>query len=451
MFDLVRWGTILLTEKHEVKNQELYDKLRNLVVKAFTLLHEKQKSGSEFEFTTIVEGGLVIGEKGELNVFPEGRRCRRKPDFLLFISQHRDELEQLPEWKAAIECLLRDSVIRRQLTGQRVSPFGGFRLDVLNLLGRVVNMSIDEEKPFRFVSELSDGVYDEVESHFYCDSVVRKSFCPLLGFSSEVEEICLDKEVKIRRVSNDEILDLWNNSVWFRALVEDNRMSFSIHAPLQYLLEMSVEARKTAPGEKVKVPSATTVFDKVVSALRLFKEGWVSYPFTFERQVSRLAPGTSYGRSGSLPSIPMRSYELKRNEVENFKTFYTEIEEKLDHPRIALTRFNQTYRRERLAPQIYEDRIIDYCIAFESLFCSEDTRQKGEIISTRASMLLGKDNRERKEIGDCLRRAYQVRNDIVHGSLPIRDSMRKRNANDDVGTFVQKVESYLRLCIKRLI
>lgn len=438
-----------MTEKHEVKNQELHDRLRDLVVKAFTLLAEKQESGSEFEFITIVEGGLVIGGKGELNVFPEGRECRRKPDFALFIFQYRDELEQLPEWKAAVECLSRDSVIHRQLTGQLVSPFGGVRLDLLNLLGCIVNMSIDEEKPFRFTLEVFDAVYEEVERYFYGDSVVRKSICPLLGFSCEVEEIFLDKEVKIRRISTDEILDLWNHSVWFRALVE-GEMAFSIHAPLQYLIELSVEARKTAPTEKVEVPSATTVFDKVVSALRLFKEGWVSYPFILERQVSRLAPSTSYGRSGSLPSIPMCSYLLEKEEVENFKTFYTEIEGKLDHSRIAHARFNQTYRRERLAPQIYEDRIIDYCIAFESLFCGEDTRQKGEIISVGASMLLGKDNRDRKGIGDCLRKAYQVRNDIVHASLSVRDSMRKRKVDDDVGTFVQEIENYLRLCIKRL-
>jgi len=182
-------GTVLLTGKHEVKNQELYGKLRDLVVKAFALLHEKQKSGSEFEFITIVEGGLAIGEKMNLTVFPEGRRCRRKPDFALFIFQHRDELEQIPEWEAAIECLSRDNVIHRQLAGQLVSPFGGFRLDVLNLLGRIVNMSIDEKKPFCFVPKVFDAVYDEVERHFYCDSVVRKSFCPLLGFNCEVEEI----------------------------------------------------------------------------------------------------------------------------------------------------------------------------------------------------------------------------------------------------------------------
>ena len=438
-----------MTEKHEVKNKELYDKLQDLVVKAFTLLHEKQKSGSEFKFTTIVEGGLVIGEKGKLIVFPEGSECRRKPDFALFIFHHRDELEQLPEWKAAIEYLSRDNVIRRQLSGELVSPFGGFRLDVPNLLRRIVNMSIDENKPFNFALKVFDAVYDEVERHFYCDSVVRKSFCPLLGFSSEVEEICLDKEIKIRRISNDEILDLWNHSAWFRALVEGNVMAFSIHAPLQYLIELSVEARKTAPTEKVKVPSATIVFDKVVSALRLFKEGWVSYPFIFERQISRLALGTYYGMSGSLPSIPPRSYNLKKEEVENFKMFYTEIKENLDHSRIALTRFNQTYRRENLSPQIYEDRIIDYCIAFESLFCSEDKRQKGEIISIGASMLLGKDNCEREEIRDYLRKAYRVRNKIVHASLSVPDSLNKENVGDDVGTFIQKIENYLRICIKK--
>jgi len=441
-----------LTEKHEFQNQELHDKLRDLVINALGLLQEKHKSGSKFEYTTVVEGGLVVSEDGSLIVFPEGRKCRTRPDFAIFTFKHRDELEQLYEWKAAIECLLKDRIISKQMKGELIPPFGGFTLNESNLLRGIINMSIDEKKPFRFSSERFESVYDDLEKYFYSDSVVRKSFCPLLGFSSEVEEICLGGGVKIRRISKDEILDLWNHSVWFKALVEGNESAFSIHKPLKYLIELSVEARKIRPGEKVEVRSANTVFDNVVSALRLFKEGWITYPFVLSKYVSRFPSGTSYGRSGALPSIPMHlSYELSKEKVENFKAFYQEIEGKLDHTRIALTRFNETYRRESVGERKHEDVLIDCCIAFESLFCSEDTRQKGEIISTGASMLLGKDNREREEIRDYLRKAYQVRNDIVHASLPISDSLRKRNVDDDLGEFVHNIEQYLRLCIKKLI
>lgn len=439
-----------MTERHEFQNQELHDKLRDLVINALGLLQEKHKSGSKLEYTTIVEGGLVVSEDGSLDVFPEGRKCRTRPDFAIFIFKHQDELEQLYEWKAATECLSKDRIITKQMKGELIPPFGGF---AFNLLRGIINMSIDEKKPFLFSLERFESVYDEMEKYFYSDSVVRKWFCPLLGFSSEVEEICLGGGVKIRRISKDEILDLWNHSEWFKALVEGNTMAFSIHVPLKYLIELSVEAQKIRPGEKVEVRSANTVFDNVVSALRLFKEGWITYPFVFSKYVSRFPSGTtSYGKSGVLPSIPMQlSYELAKEEVKNFKAFYQEIEGKLDHTRIALTRFNETYRREGVSERKHEDVLIDCCIAFESLFCRQDTRQKGEIISIGASMLLGKDNREREEIRDYLRKAYQVRNDIVHASLPISDSLRNRKVDDDLGKFVHKIEQYLRLCIVKLI
>ncbi|MCZ2808107.1 MAG: HEPN domain-containing protein [Candidatus Bathyarchaeota archaeon] len=144
------------------------------------------------------------------------------------------------------------------------------------------------------------------------------------------------------------------------------------------------------------------------------------------------------------------SYELTKDEAEDFKAFYKEKEGKLDDLKIALTRFNETYRREGIGERKYEDVFIDCCIAFESLFC-KDTRQKGEIIATGASMLLGKDNNEREDINNYLRKAYGVRNDIVHASLPISDSLKNRKIDDDLEIFISKVEDYLRLCIKKLI
>jgi len=440
-----------LSRKYEFQDQELHDKLRSLVIEAFALLQEKIRGGSKFEFRTIVEGGLVVSEKGNLTVFPEGRECRKIPDFALFTFRYRDELGQLSEWKTVIEYLSRNETIRKQLSGELVPPFGGFVLHEPDFLRRIINMCIDEKQTFCFDLEIFNSVYAEIEKYLYSDSVIRKSFAPLLGFSSELREIYLGKGVKIRRITKDEILDLWNNSPWFKALLEGNQMAFSIYTPLLYLIELTVEAQKKAPNEGVNVPFATMVFDKVVSALRLFKKGWISYPFIFEKNVSQLASGTSYGMSGNLPHIPMTlTYELTIDEAEDFKTFYKEIEAKLDNSKIALTRFNETYRREGVGERKHEDVFIDCCIAFESLFC-KDTRQKGEIIATGASMLLGKDHKEREDINNYLRKAYRVRNDIVHASLPISDALKKREIDDDLGTFISKVENYLRLCIRKLI
>lgn len=437
--------------EYKFQDKDLYDKLRALVIKAFVLLQEKNNDGSKIEIITSVEGGLVVHENGILTVFPEGRECQQKPDFSLFTFRYREELEQLREWKSVSEYISKNEMVRKQVRGELVPPFGGFIIHEPNFLRGTINMCIDEEHPFCFDLKIFNSVYDEIEKFFYSDIVIRKSFAPLLGFNSELEEICLGDGVKIRKIMKDEILDLWNNSPWFRPLVEGNRMSFSIHTPLLYLLELTVKAPKKAPNETVNVPNASLVFDKVITTLRLFKKGWIMYPFTIAKNVSQLASGTSYGKRGNLPSIPMQlSYDLTKDEAKDFKAFYKERGEKRNNLKIALTRFNETYRREGVGERKFEDVLIDCCIAFESLFC-KDTQQKGEIIAMGASMLLGKDNSERKEINNYLRKLYQVRNDIIHASLPISDSLKKRKIDDDLGTFISKIEDYLRLCIKNLM
>jgi hypothetical protein len=406
-----------LKEKRQFVNQEFHDKFKDLVIKAFTLLQEKHKCGNKFEYTTVVEGGLIVNENESLIVFPELRKCRRRPDLFQFIFKNQDELEQLYEWKTTIECMSRDEIISKQMRREQISPYGSLGFDEPNLLRLIISMSIDEKKIFLFNLDIFDSVYSELEKYFYSNNVVNLSFSPLLGFNSDLNEILLGRGIKIRKILKDEILDLWDNSGWFRALVEQNNMAFSIHSPLRYLIEVSIEHPKIAFNEKVSFLSAEKVIENVLLALRLYKEGWIACPFVYSRFISRLPSPVTYGMSGSLVSIPMNcSYELKKEEVEDFTKFYREIEGKLDYSRIALNRFNQAYRRENLAPQIYEDRIIDYCVAFEALFCKEDTEQKGEIISTGASMLIGKDNHEREEIGNYLRKAYRVRNDIVHAS-----------------------------------
>lgn len=444
-------GKNLLKENWYFKNQELHDKFRDLVIKAFALLQEKHKCGMKFDYTTIVEGGLVVGDES-LIVFPEGSKCKRKPDISIFIFKNRDGLEQLSEWRATIDCLLRDKTISKQVKGELTTPFGSFGLDALHLLRRVIYMSIEEKKLFLFNSDRFDSVYSELEKYYYSNNVVRTSFSPLLGFNSKINEILLSEGVKIRRILKDEIIYLWNNSIWFRALVEQNNVAFSNSSPLRFLLEVSIKYPKITPNEKVSLQSAEKVSKNILSSLRLYKEGWIACPFIFSRFVSKLPSVTSYGMSGSLPRVPVGpSYEMKKEEVEDFTKFYQEIKGKINYSKIALNRFNQTYNRERLAPQIYEDRIIDYCVAFEALFCKGDTKQKGEIISTGASMLIGRDNHEREEIRNYLRKTYRVRNDIVHASRSISDSLKKRKINDDLGVFIRTVERYLRTCIKKFM
>ena len=430
--------------KEQIRNQELYEKLTNLVMKAFILLDERVKDGEKFSRRTVEE--ISVSEEGELLLVPLGYRdYYTKPDFSEFIFRYRDELTQLPEWTSVLECLSRDEIIDNQMKYQIRPPFGGFRLDELGLLNNIIRLSINEKAPFHFELDIFNSVYNEVERYFYSDTVTRESFCLLLGFDSEAEEIDLGHGVKIRRISKEEIVELWRESTWFRALVEQNEIAFSINVPLKYVLQVIIEAPKIRDKEEIKVASADILFEKVVCAMRLFKEGWIDYPFVREKHSSMLSSGVSYGKSRAIPSVPMGlSYKLTNNEVEDFKIFYKRVKKKIDCSKITLKRFNETYRRVSV-----EDKLVDYMISFESLYLTdEDISEMGYKLAHRASLLLYREETKRKQTFLEMKKAYSLRSKIVHGkkikSITIPELKKEYNLPE----FVQKIEEHLRSSIR---
>lgn len=191
--------------------------VRDLVKKTFLLLNEKIELGEKLLFMTVED--ISVDANGKLLVPPFGyRNYQVKPDLSGFIFKYEDELSKLPEWKAVLKSLSRNDVIHKHLRQEIKSPFGepwyGYRAEY-TLFSKIIRLAMDENKnnPFNFNSEIFDSVYNEMESYFYSKTVVRNSFCLLLGFNSEVQEIELGHGLRIRRVSEDEILKLWLDPV----------------------------------------------------------------------------------------------------------------------------------------------------------------------------------------------------------------------------------------------
>lgn len=436
-----------LNEEHKVRNRELYVRVRDLVKKAFLLLDEKIELG-EKPFLMTVED-ISVDDNGKLLVLPLGYRdYHAKPDLSSFIFKYRDELSKLLEWKSVLESLSRDDIIHKHLRQEIKSPFREpFSTDKYDLLSRIIRMSVDVNNPFHFNSDIFDSVYDEVESYFYSKTVVRKSFCLLLGFDSEVQEIELGHGLRIRNVSKDEILELWRRSNWFRGLIEFSPI-FRF-TPLKYVLELSIEAPKIAKDKRMEPKFADPKFQKVLSALRLFKKGWVDYLFTWERVVSSLSAATTYSMKHSKALLtdgrPVGiSYKLSKVEAEDFREYFKRISKKMDYSEIALKRFNETYQRIDL-----EDKLVDYMISFESLYLSgEEKLEMAYKLAHRVSLLLRKEEVKRKETFLEMKKAYSLRSRIVHGRKIKSIKIPKLEKEYTVSEFVQKIEEYLRSSIR---
>lgn len=156
-----------------------------------------------------------------------------------------------------------------------------------------------------------------------------------------------------------------------------------------------------------------TLVEHIIFALRLFKEGDVFCKIIWaENHCHQIILTPHY----EIPSTAFfEIYKLKIDEIDQIREIFNKITQtdfdKRRYLKIACDRLNRSYGKS-----MYDEKIVDFTIAFEALFLKENSTCSGQIIGTGCSSLLGKTDIERKEIYRFLRTAYRLRNDIVHGS-----------------------------------
>jgi hypothetical protein len=94
-----------------------------------------------------------------------------------------------------------------------------------------------------------------------------------------------------------------------------------------------------------------------------------------------------------------------------------------------------------------EDRLIDCWVAFEALFTPDPGSELSFRASLRIARYVGVDADERRSIFDGLRKAYEWRSQIVHGSgEPNAGQLRKRGTLEDA---LAVSEESLRRALRR--
>ncbi len=117
------------------------------------------------------------------------------------------------------------------------------------------------------------------------------------------------------------------------------------------------------------------------------------------------------------------------------------VEKYLDLPpevagacQVSLDRLNLARRRIRPG-----DKAIDGSVCLEALLSGKARGELTHRLSVRTALLLGKDLSERTEIAEKIRKFYQLRSDVVHGS-----AARRQATSQDIA------EEGLRLCLLAL-
>jgi len=102
----------------------------------------------------------------------------------------------------------------------------------------------------------------------------------------------------------------------------------------------------------------------------------------------------------------------------------------------ALSRFHSAYHGNP------NDRLIDQMIAFESLYIGDD-KELGYKLALRTAFLLTTDEDDRKVILNDMKKAYELRGHIVHGSKKVDTSKLEE--------IFPKTEEYLRQSIRKFL
>ena len=132
------------------------------------------------------------------------------------------------------------------------------------------------------------------------------------------------------------------------------------------------------------------------------------------------------------------TYELNQtdgNDIKSLLQIFHALDEngKLSSIDTALRRFSLSYY------DWYEDRLVDQMIAFESLYIADD-KELGYKLALRTAFLLGK---SRKQIFDDMRKAYDLRGQIMHGNKKVEAYKLQET--------IPKTEEYLRQSIRRFL
>jgi len=290
-----------------------------------------------------------------------------------------------------------------------------------------------------------------------------KALCPLIGFQipwgmlisprdrpdEETGQIFKERRekavkgieivdgVKVKYISKEDLEDLKHEP--YLSLVFPHGMR-GLVSRNTFVLEKTLSAKERHTFE------ASDVMQSIVLAMRLLKGGQVFGNVVLYIRLSEKRGLVSLSHHQNLNPQGVRGgdYSLDFKEIPDLKKLVKKLQ-KIDFSKrkslhLACKRFQRTYEEGNS-----EDPLIDLMIAFEALFLrgKKSVSQRSETIAVACSMLLGKNEGEREEIRNSLKKAYSIRNSIVHGS--------EHKEGLDLYEFVEQIEGYLRESIKKLL
>ncbi len=238
----------------------------------------------------------------------------------------------------------------------------------------------------------------------------------LLNYHMEMPEISFADGLKIRKLNEGEVSEIYGGPLTRPSIAPNATLGINDCA-----IEGSYEEEVTSSiGKVVEPPFMNQVkpkLDKVVVALRTFKEGKVGYSIIAIKPISFSPMARMSFTYGDL-YVPQGNYTVTDEEVESLRKHVALLSGKLDSAmELACSRLADA--EIRIRPM---DRLIDAVIGLEALLLAglskEDRRGELRYRFSLNYACLSPSPKERFRSFHIAKDLYDLRSTIAHGSLP---------------------------------
>lgn len=356
-----------------IKNKELYNKLKDFVIEAYDLY----------------------------NKYPD-----KDYKHLPFLYSMLFKLKNFIDSKEIIT----DDPIAKKMLGKYVF-YGNFLTKTTHpneaLIGFLNRVSVNYKK----IDEgLFDKIYTDFEDFLYSKKIRIEESSRLYNFEFEGNEIKIDSGLSIKRApikkpDSDETPENINYLTLYTFASD-------------FLLQRIHEEEKIICSEKEKLgkqlPERTSdIFDSVITTFLILKSSDVYRSSNIDTKINIFKfQGTKFPKTTFNEKIMIgKEFKLYPSEINKLKNIFNIINSKKDeHLKIASSRLFYGANRENLA-----DKIIEYMVGFEALFLPKEILELKFKLALRVAFTLESKSEKREETFEFLKKMYKLRGFIVHG------------------------------------
>jgi hypothetical protein len=390
------------------------------------------------------QGGSAARMLGRQGQGTCGRTSRptQRPAFSSSSLPIRQALEHLPQTSEVVQAIKSDPLLASLLlvdpSGQ---PLGSPESERLwlenNFTWPFLYKYLELTQALRFDEGIFDTLFDRVMADVQAEESRVTQLSPILNLELSSEELVLERGVKLRRISQDEI-ERWLNS--FPSTV-GSLSKYDLHI-LQCGLELSFQRPRYASHA---TEEQEEIRSRLITALRLLSGRKVAIAFI---ETTRSAPwwtpaSWSWPSAGQLPDQP---FTLDEAESSHLVALWNRLHTgpNLDALELALRRWAGAVERFQ-----EEDKLIDYWIGLESLFTPDTTTELRFRASLRIAGFLGRTAVERSAIYQDVLLSYDWRSAVVHGVDKKRISSLTKK--EPLPSITAKTRAYLRRALLQLL